>query len=248
MGLESLLLSRDPEVIRVLRPTLEKLSIDVEVCRGARSGSEILSSEKFDAVIVDCDDLQGGLEVLEKLRRGTSNRNSVAFAILNGNTTTHKAFELGANFVLQKPISALNAMRCFGAALGFMARERRRYFRHPVEIPVTVAFGQGHELKATTTNLSEGGMAIRFRGTPPKGAASKVVFTLPGAQGTMEPKADFAWMDGAGRAGIRFVEMPQTSREYLDNWLADQLEDVEQRSREQLEQWMAEQGKSERPK
>lgn len=246
MGLESLLLSRDPEVIRVLRPTLEKLSIDVEVCRGARSGSEILSSEKFDAVIVDCDDLQGGLDVLENLRKGASNKNSVAFAILNGNTTTHRAFELGANFVLQKPISALNAMRCFGAALGFMARERRRYFRHPVEIPVTVVFGQGQELKATTTNLSEGGMAISFRGKAPKGGVSKVVFILPGTQSVMEPKAEFAWVDGAGRAGIRFLELPQSSREHLDNWLADQVEDVEQRSREQLEHWMAEQEKPRR--
>src|ERR1700746_3870215 len=77
MPLESLLLRRDPEVIRVLRPALEKLSIQVEVCHGAQSGSEILSSEKFDAVIVDCDDLQGGLDVIPGLRKGSSNRNSV---------------------------------------------------------------------------------------------------------------------------------------------------------------------------
>ena len=38
MPLESLLLSRDPEIIRVLQPALEKLSIDVEVCRGVGSG------------------------------------------------------------------------------------------------------------------------------------------------------------------------------------------------------------------
>ena len=127
MQLESLLLSRDPEVIRVLRPTLEKLSIDLEVCRGAKTGTEIISSEKFDAIIIDCDDLQGGLEVLSAMRKGSSNKSSVAFAILNGQTTTHKAFELGANFVLQKPLSALNSMRCFSAAINFMLRERRRY-------------------------------------------------------------------------------------------------------------------------
>ena len=63
MPLESLLLSRDPEVIRVLQPALEKLSIDVEVCRGVSSGQEILRTEKFDAIIVDCDDLKGALSV-----------------------------------------------------------------------------------------------------------------------------------------------------------------------------------------
>jgi CheY-like chemotaxis protein len=223
MVLESLLLSRDPQVIRVLRPTLEKLSVELEVCRGARSGGEILSSEKFDAVIVDCDDLQGGLEVLEGLRKGTSNKNSVAFAILNGNTTTQQAFELGANFVLQKPISPLNAMRCFTAALGFMERERRRYFRHPIEIPVTVVFGQGQELKATTSNISEGGMAVRYRGKLPKAGISKVVFTLPGMASSMEPKACVAWADGAGRAGLRFLEVPASSRQHFEDWLGAQL-------------------------
>ena len=140
----------------MLRPSLEKLSVGVEVCGGARSGSEILLSEKFDAVIVDCDDLQGGLDVLQELRKGTSNRNSVAFAILNGKTTASQAFQMGANFVLQKPISLLNSMRCFNAALGFMYREQRRYFRHPVEMPIVISFGQGKELKTTATNLEEG--------------------------------------------------------------------------------------------
>lgn len=227
MHLESLLLSRDPQVIRVLGPTLEKLSINVEVCRGARSGSEILSSEKFDAVIVDCDDLQGGLEVLAGLRKGRSNKNSVAFAILNGNTTTQEAFQLGANFVLQKPISPLNAMRCFSAAVGFMARERRRYFRHPVEIPITLVFGQSEEVGAIATNISEGGMAIRFRGKLPRGGVSKAVFTLPETSSSMEPKGEIAWEDGAGRAGLRFTDMPKSSQEQLERWLAEQLEKTE---------------------
>ena len=221
--MESLLLSRDPQVIRVLRPTLEKLSIDVEVCRGVSSGAEILSNEKFDAVIVDCDDLQGGLDVLANLRKGTSNKNSVAFAILNGTTTTYRAFELGANFVLQKPISALNASRCFGAALGFMARERRRYFRQPVQMPVRVMLSGGQELKASSTDVSEGGMALKVRGKIPKGGVSAVIFTLPGMTSSMEPKAELAWADDKGRVGIRFLDVPKSSREQLENWLSEHM-------------------------
>ena len=60
MTLESLLLSKDPEVVRVIRPTLEKLSIDVEICNEARAGADILITDKFDAIIVDCDDLKRG--------------------------------------------------------------------------------------------------------------------------------------------------------------------------------------------
>ena len=225
MGLASLLISRDTSVLRVLRPTLEKLSISVELCSGARSGRELLTASKFDAVIIDCDDLQGGAELLQSLRMTPSNRNSVAFAILNGKTTTRQAFEMGANFVLQKPISPLNATRCFDAALTFMDRERRRYFRHPVEMPVVVVFTRGPELRTTTCNLSEGGMAIRYPGEMPKDMISKVRFTLPLTGTSLELHAEVAWADKAGRAGLRFIEVPQSSQHQLEAWLTKRLEE-----------------------
>jgi CheY-like chemotaxis protein len=229
MHLKSLLLTRDPDIIRVLQPALETLSIDGEVCRGASSGQEILRTEKFDAVIVDCDDLEGGLRVLEGLRKTPSNRNSVSFAILNGKTTTQQAFQAGVNFVLQKPISTQNAMRCFSAALNFMVREQRRYFRHPVEIAATLESVEGQKLKATITNISEGGMAIFFRGKFPSGRVS-ANFKLPGDDSSLEPKLQVAWMDDSGRAGLRFFDLTKESREQLDQWLTAQCEKPKKRS------------------
>jgi ActR/RegA family two-component response regulator len=228
MRLESLLLSRDAEVIRVLQPALEKLSIEVEVCHGVRSGHEIIRTEKFDAIIVDCDDLEGGLRVLEGLRKASSNKNSVTFAILNGTTTTQQAFKMGVNFVLQKPISTLNATRCFSAAVNFMMREQRRYFRHPVEIPTTLGSGEGQKMKATITNISEGGMAIFFRGKFPTGCVS-ANFKLPGVATPLEPKVQLAWMDDSGRAGLQFFDLAKDLREQLDQWLTEQCKNAEQR-------------------
>jgi CheY-like chemotaxis protein len=224
MNLESLLVCRDAEVVRVLRPTLEKLSIEVEVSAAARSGAEILSSAKFDAVIVDCDDLQGGVDVLRSLRQNTSNKTSVSFAILNGKTTTQQAFEMGANFVLQKPVTTAGTLRCFNTAMSFMVREKRRYFRCPVEMPVTLQCHHGDELKAIATNLSEGGMAIHFEGPLAKNAVAKVKFTLPGTKAIMEPKGEVAWADGIGRAGIRFQDVPESCREQLEKWIMRRLE------------------------
>ena len=228
MRLESLLLSRDAEVIRVLQSALEKLSIEVEVCHGVSSGHEIIRTEKFDAIIVDCDDLEGGLRVLEGLRKASSNKNSVTFAILNGTTTTQQAFKMGVNFVLQKPISTLNATRCFSAALNFMIREQRRYFRHPVEIPATLGSGEGQKLKATITNISEGGMAIFFRGKFPSGRVS-ANFKLPGVATPLEPKVQLAWMDDSGRAGLQFFDVAKDMRDQLDQWLTEQCKNAERR-------------------
>jgi len=223
MTLESLLLSRDAEVVRVLRPTLEKLSIDVEICQEAKKASEILISEKFDAVIVDCDDLQGGREVLECLRATPSNKNTVTFAVLNGKkTTTQEAFSMGVNFVLQKPISILNASRCFHAALSFMERERRRYFRHPVKMLVRV-FIDDKEWKATSTNVSERGIALMLHQALPKNATPRVRFTLPETGTQLEIEAEVAWADLKGHAGLRFLKVPQSSQEILEKWLNDRM-------------------------
>lgn len=225
MTLDSLLLSQDADLVRVIRPTLEKLSIDVEICHEARSAAEILISEKFDAVIVDCDDLKGGMEVLQGLRSTPSNKNSVTFAILNGKkTTTHDAFGMGANFVLQKPISALNASRCFHAALNFMVKERRRYFRQPVKMQVKVVL-DGKTLTATSTNISEGGIALVLRDALPKGAKPHLEFQLPETKLNMSIEAEVAWADVKGRAGFRFHNVPKSSREQLEQWLDDRMEE-----------------------
>ena len=209
MTLDSLVLSKDPEVLRVIRPTLEKLSIEVEICNEARAGTDILISDKFDAVIVDCDDLNGGLAVLQGLKSTPSNKNSVAFAILNGKrTTTQEAFGMGANFVLQKPISALNAARCFHAALNFMIKERRRYFRQPVKMLVKVMV-EGKTLNATSTNISEGGIALMMRGSLPRKSAPILKFSLPGKNVHLEVEAEVAWVDVKGFAGFRFRNVPK---------------------------------------
>jgi CheY-like chemotaxis protein len=234
MTLDSLLLSQDPELVRVIRPTLEKLAIGVAICHEARAGADILISDKFDAVIVDCDDLSGGLAVLQGLRNTPSNKNSVAFAILNGKrTTTKEAFEFGANFVLQKPISALNASRCFHAALNFMVKERRRYFRHPVKMPVQIVLGS-QIVKATSTNISESGIAIALREALPKGATPRLQFSLPETTRRFELEAEVVWADLKGRAGLRFQNVSADAQDALERWLDERLEEELPGSKEKI--------------
>ena len=235
MTLESLLLSQDPELVRVLRPTLEKMAIDVEVCHDVRTGSDILLSDKFDAVIVDCDDLSGGLAILQGLRNTPSNKNSVAFAVLNGKRTTMQdAFGMGANFVLQKPISILNASRCFHAALNFMLKERRRYFRQPVKIDVQVVL-ESKTLHATSTNVSEGGIALLLREALPKGATPHLKFILPESKLRFELEAEVAWADLKGLAGLRFLNVPASTKAELEQWLDEHMEKQFPGSKEKID-------------
>jgi CheY-like chemotaxis protein len=183
-----------------------------------------LAKRKFDAVIIDCDDVQNGFDLLRTLRQTESNAKTVSFAVVNGKTTTQQAFQSGANFVLQKPLTLMHASRCFNAALNFMVRERRRYFRHPVDMPVRISLAQNQEMTAKATNLSEGGMAIRVLGKLAKDAQGQITFTLPMVNVSLELKGEIAWADGTGRAGIRFLEVPQSSQYQLEKWLTERLQ------------------------
>jgi DNA-binding response OmpR family regulator len=224
MNLDSLLISQDRDLLSVLRPALEKISVNLETCAELKRGSDLLAKRKFDAVIFDCDDMQYGFDLLKTLRHTQSNAKSVAFAVVNGKTTTQDAFESGANFVLQKPLTTLHASRCFNAALNFMVRERRRYFRHPIDMPLSITLSGGQELAATATNLSEGGMAVRLLGKLQKDARAQLRFTLPSVNTSLELKCEVAWTDETGQAGLRFIETPQSSQYQLEKWLTDRLQ------------------------
>jgi CheY-like chemotaxis protein len=225
MNLDSLLISRDSALASVLNPALEKISVHLQICNELQPARDLLAKCKFDAVIIDCDDLQNGTDLLRNLRQTQSNAKSVSFAVVNGKTTTQQAFQWGANFVLQKPLTPLHASRCFNAALNFMVRECRRYFRYPVDIPLRIGLPQNHQMTATATNLSEGGMAIRIVGKLPKDVQGQFRFTLPGANISLELKGEVAWADGTGHAGIRFVDVPQTSQYQLEKWLTDRMQE-----------------------
>ena len=150
----------------------------------------------------------------------------MTFALLNGRKTTMQdAFGMGANFVLQKPISQVNASRCFHAALNFMVRERRRYYRQPAKMLVTVVLDE-KEIKATSKNISEGGMALMMHQALPKDVPIRLQFTLPSTQRTMDVEAEVAWADVKGHAGLRFLNVPQSSQEHLDQWLTEEMENL----------------------
>ena len=223
MNLATLLLTKDQDLVRPMRAALEAHSIGVEVCVGPNAGVEILKNEHFDSVFIDCDDIQGGTQLLRDIRNMPANKSSVAIAVINQSTTTSQAFQMGANFVIQKPISNLNAQRCAHAALAMMTREKRRYYRHPHSFAVTAIFGRDEAREAKATNLSEGGMAVSFSEPLPATGLTKIHFFLPGLQAPLELRANVAWSAEEGKAGLRFVDPEKKTQAMIEDWLTRQV-------------------------
>ena len=105
-----------------------------------------------------------------------------------------------------------------------MERERRRYYRQPVKMAVSVVVGD-KEIKASSTNISEGGIALALRHAVPKNVQPRVQFTLPGTTTSMDMEGEVAWADLKGHVGLRFLNVPPSSQEFLENWITQQAEE-----------------------
>ncbi len=228
MSVEILLLSSDLALLNVVRRVCDEAGMALQLATDAPEAEEMLARAKFDGLIVDCDDVPAAAAVIQNLRKGVSNRSAVVFAVRNcAGTTVRHAFELGANFVLDKPVNVERATRCMRAAQGLLIRERRRYFRVPVEIPVELSFADGKTVSATIANLSEGGMSLRTALPIPRGTV-KFSFTLPDTRIKVEGKGEVSWaLAPNDRAGIHFVYLPDATERELIIWLNAELQRVD---------------------
>jgi hypothetical protein len=63
-----------------------------------------------------------------------------------------------------------------------------------------------------------------LREAPPKGASPHLRFTLPNSSIHIDVAAEVAWVDVKGLAGFRFQNLAEDSKQALEKWLDDQLE------------------------
>lgn len=225
MNLKSLLVCSDDRTLRVLRNVLGELEIQVEHCADPAGAVKKLAQHRFEAVIIDCKD-EHSLALLRNVRSGQQNKKSVAVAIIDVHTNLHTAFELGANFVVYKPISTEKAKSSFRAARALMKRERRRSVRLQVNIPAYFRFQNGEGEQASISGLSEGGISVRFASpTGQKTGLVGVCFALPDTTTIVEGTGMIAWQDSRRRAGIQFAMLSDASRRSLKEWLRSQCGD-----------------------
>ena len=219
MALQALLLSRDPEVQRTLRRVMDAANIELDLSSTSEQARLALSRHKYDAFLVDCDDTVQGPAVLRELRQGKSNRSCIAFAVVNGHTTVQQAFEMGANFVLDKPISIDRATRSVRAAQGLIMRERRRYHRHLIKATGAIMVDTGTEVPVSITNISQGGISIECSRRLDQGGAARLRVQLPGSRKALEVKGEVMWSTPEGKSGIRFQVLSVEVKKELDAWL-----------------------------
>jgi len=227
MNLKSLLLCSDEKIVRVLRRTLGDLDISVDVCASSEIALRKLTRERFEAIIVDCAG-PGAAAVLRSARTAPCNKRAIAVAILDSEIGLRSGFEIGAHFILYKPVSVERSKSSFRAARALMKKERRRNSRVSVNIPVEMTSRESDaRFKVNTTDLGEGGLAVSLpRHSKPRGLW-KLLFTLPGSAKALEVNAEFAWEGTGTQVGLRFQDPSPEVADQLREWLGRNAPDVE---------------------
>ena len=228
MSLKALLLCSDEKIVRVLRRVLGDLDIAVELCANADTTLRKLTRQRFEAIIVDCAD-DGANDVLRSARSAPCNKQAVAVAIVEPIVGLKAVFDVGAHFVLYKPVSSERAKSSFRAARALMKSERRRWARVAVQIPIVIrSVGSGGNVKVNTIDLSEGGMAVKIGRGKRLSGQWQIAFTLPGTQTSLELPAEFAWEGTSDQAGLRFQQISPEATLRLREWLKRNSSEAEQ--------------------
>jgi TonB family protein len=122
MGYQALLFCPDEKTARTVTQVLSELEFNVESCTEPFAAVKKLMSQHFDAVVVDCDNEQNATLLFKSARNSASNQASLAVAVVEGQAGVARAFRIGANLVLTKPINIEQAKGTLRVARGLLRK------------------------------------------------------------------------------------------------------------------------------
>jgi TonB family protein len=122
MGYQALLFCPDEKTARTVTQVLSELDFSVIPCTEPFATVKKLMGEHFDAVVVDCDNEQNATLLFKSARNTVRNQASLAVAVVEGQAGVAKAFRIGANLVLTKPINVETAKGTLRVARGLLRK------------------------------------------------------------------------------------------------------------------------------
>jgi len=121
-------------------------------------------------------------------------------------------------FVIAKPVPNTLLRSHLAIALPRMEREHRRYFRHKVDLPITLS-GSADTIVGRIMNVSEGVLAVTQLTAAAVEGVVTIQFELPGTTAQVfRAKAEVVWRDSLA-IGLRFLRIEADSRRSFEAWL-----------------------------
>lgn len=215
--LEVLLVPRKADTMSLVRRAAEMMDLNLHVSTDPDEIETWLFCHRYDGVILEHDEESTG-RLMRALRQSPSSKGAIAIDIHDETVNLQSVFAMGANFEIVYPLTLDRVRRTMALAHGLMLLGRRRYYRHPVEIPARVLLEAG-EFDAVISNVSEQGIGLRCEATTLPSGAMQCTFVLPDNSSRVSIDVTVVWSDKAGQAGCR-IEQVVLGREQFQSWVS----------------------------
>ena len=219
MASRALLISSDASTLFSLGQVLSEMQISVEACRDISAANANFRTVPYAVVVVDGEDQEVVNNFIRQIRLSRLNKNSLVVSVVDGQSSVRSAFAMGANFVLYRPVSVDRARASLRAASHLIKREKRKHPRLPVHAQASLSCPVVEDTPVTLLDLSEEGLSFQSGKKLPAKGKVYFRFALPGQLKWIQLSGDVMWQDSTGRSGIRFVDVPQTAKRFLKEWL-----------------------------
>jgi TonB family protein len=150
MGYQALLFSPDEKLARVASQVFTELDFTVEPAHEPFGAVKKLMTQHYDAIVVDCDNEQNASLLFRSARNSSPNHSSLAIALVEGQAGVAKAYRIGANLVLTKPINVEQAKGTLRVARGLLRKNSDA-------ASGSATGGTGHTIPASAAPVSAGG-------------------------------------------------------------------------------------------
>jgi hypothetical protein len=217
--IRALLVTPDVWLVTNFTNISRELGIDAQRSGKTAGVPEELGRTKYEAVLVDFDNVPDTSSILARVRASPANKNAVIFAVASG-ASREQALEQGANFVFGRPLEAKEIRRVLYAGYDLMARERRRYFRCTAELQVLLTQASSStDVRCTTINISSSGMALSTPSPLNPGAEVRIILFLQSTGPVVRAKGTVVWDDKHGKTGLSFQCSIERDQFELESWL-----------------------------
>ena len=122
MGYQALLFCPDEKLARVVSQVFSELDFTIEPVHEPFAAVKRLMARRYDALVVDCENEQNASLLFKSARNSSSNQSSLAIAVVEGQAGVAKAYRIGANLVLTKPINIEQAKGTLRVARGLLRK------------------------------------------------------------------------------------------------------------------------------
>jgi DNA-binding response OmpR family regulator len=217
MTLQSLLVSSDDSAAEVLGRVLPTFGIVMDRSSDPETTLTRIQQQRFDALIVDFDDVATANDLVQQAHKLGSGRLSVA--LVSDHSKVRDVLSNGAHFVLYKPVSEEAAKAGLRAVAALLKRERRRAVRVPVQGPVEIWLPDERKVEGILLDLSETGMDVLTSEPQIPGALLRFHFQLPDGTLEIDAHGQVAWANPLGQTGVQFLDLQEAIKDQLKHWL-----------------------------